>query len=563
MNRALLLSVLSLLGLVPMPLHCQVQFTMQKLGMMPGLKLVNPNDTQYIGSFLYKPELAAGLADPDTFDHDPYGHHCTQIVPKPGGKCCVWLDGVESPLYDQVRHIVKGSFKVKEFKFSPDGRRLAYTARRGEKWRVLVDGKEGPEWDEVTAPFFSGDSKHLCYRGEAGGKWYVQIDEKRYGPYEARDESPVYSTTLTTRSVAYDNAPATFSANGHFGICAFRGKNREMAVIDGKEGPEYNEVHGITLSADGRRCAYVAAKNGKQFVVIDGKPGAKYAEVRWLGLTFSPDGKHLAYAALKPTGTDADLTTVVVADGKESRGYEDVLETSITFSPDGKHLGYVATRNEAQCLVLDGKPGPNFDEVGSYNHYILFSADGRRFAYEATRGEKHYMVIDGKASAAYDDIGGALFSPDGVHVAYPAKIGENWHIVLDGKIGPAYPGIETDSLTFSAAGILAFEAANTEDLHSVVVEKQAREVYESSSAPAFSADGKHLAFIGGKKAENTPRGWQAHLVVDGALSPAFDYCFEAPHFDPDGRLQFLVARQVYEGGNPRWYLYRLTASIGN
>ena len=42
---------------------------------------------------------------------------------------------------------------------------VAYVARRGEKFLVVVDGKEGPEYDRirVSAPSFSPDSRRLAY----------------------------------------------------------------------------------------------------------------------------------------------------------------------------------------------------------------------------------------------------------------------------------------------------------------------------------------------------------------------------------------------------------------
>ena len=33
--------------------------------------------------------------------------------------------------------------------FSPDGKRVAYAARKGAKWLVVVDGQQGAEYDEI------------------------------------------------------------------------------------------------------------------------------------------------------------------------------------------------------------------------------------------------------------------------------------------------------------------------------------------------------------------------------------------------------------------------------
>ncbi|MCS7254840.1 MAG: hypothetical protein RMK18_09500 [Armatimonadota bacterium] len=49
------------------------------------------------------------------------------------------VDEKEGKEYDQIQ----------KFTFSPDGKRLAYAACRGEKELVVFDGEEGKEYNKV------------------------------------------------------------------------------------------------------------------------------------------------------------------------------------------------------------------------------------------------------------------------------------------------------------------------------------------------------------------------------------------------------------------------------
>jgi Tol biopolymer transport system component len=74
--------------------------------------------------------------------------------------------------------------------FSPDGKRVAYGVKKGEKQLVVVDGKAGKEYDEISGGFppiklapvrfsavvFSPDGKRVAYAAKNGEKWLVVVD---------------------------------------------------------------------------------------------------------------------------------------------------------------------------------------------------------------------------------------------------------------------------------------------------------------------------------------------------------------------------------------------------
>ncbi len=61
--------------------------------------------------------------------------------------------------------------------YSKDSRFYAYAARKGRNWFVVVNGKEGPEFDRVITPKFSSDNTRLVYiAGKAGKRFIVVAD---------------------------------------------------------------------------------------------------------------------------------------------------------------------------------------------------------------------------------------------------------------------------------------------------------------------------------------------------------------------------------------------------
>ena len=93
----------------------------------------------------------------------------------------------------------------------------------------------------------------------------------------------------------------------------------------------------------------------------------------------SSDGKHIAYAT---NGGG------IVVDGHA--GPSGPLLGGLTFSPDGKRLAYMAggiadQRHDRQWVVVDGESGPKYVQVLN----PLFSSDSKRVAYAAKSG-KHW-----------------------------------------------------------------------------------------------------------------------------------------------------------------------------
>lgn len=59
--------------------------------------------------------------------------------------------------------------------YSRDGRSYAYVALKGEKWVLVVNGKEGLPVDRAISPMFSNDGRFVVYRAREAGRRFVVL----------------------------------------------------------------------------------------------------------------------------------------------------------------------------------------------------------------------------------------------------------------------------------------------------------------------------------------------------------------------------------------------------
>lgn len=370
-----------------------------------------------------------------------------------GEGACVVVDGKEGPVYEEILESTLA--------FSPDGRRLAYGARSGGKCFVVVDGQAGRGYDAILAGtvVFSPDGKRLAYGAQRGAKTVVVVDGQEDRPYDA-----VLESTLI------------FSPDGRQVAYGARTGAKAAVVINGKEGAMYDAIlEGTVRFSAAGRLAYGAVAGGKAFVVAFGKEEQKYAGILRGTPVFSPDGKRLAY------GARLGAKCLVVVDGKAEKQYDFIGAESVTFSPDGRHLAYVAGGEGRRFLVLDGKEERHYDAILGPP---VFSPDGRHLAYLARQGKEAFAVLDGQAQKKYDGVGmgSLLFSADGKRLAYSARSGGKWFVVADGREQKAYDCV--GSLAFSPDGRQLAYAAYSAGRACVVVEGKEEAGFEGILAIA-------------------------------------------------------------------------------
>ncbi|MEP6920353.1 MAG: hypothetical protein ABI967_04445 [bacterium] len=433
----------------------------------------------------------------------------------------VMLDGVAGKTYTSIPRVGLSEAGIKQqIKFSPNGRRVAFVAGRGKKFLVVVDGKEGPEYDRISvgAPRFSPDSRRVSYFAERGEKTYAVVDGIESKPFDyGSSDAPIFSPD--SRRVIY---------------MARHGQQTHV-VIDGVEIVETEYVGDPRFSKTGKKMTYVLVRNDQWRVVTDGKEGKPY---RGIGnnIEFSDDEKHVLYRA------DTLEGQMIVVDGVETQGRPIIEENSYGFSPDGRHVAYIAWNSrDKQYVVVDNKNGKIYEDVGK----PVFSPDSKHVVHAAWRAGKMIVVTDGAESEAFDEVNDYFqFSPDGKRMYYFAKRGNQQFLVVDG-VATAYDDIS--DVKFSPDSKRLFVKARRGNVMLLALEGESPKEYaltpptqgegyeRYASQMAFSPDSKRTAYV-------LQRGGKAFVVLDGSEGKPYDEIQDL-QFTADGKHLVYAARR--------------------
>lgn len=164
----------------------------------------------------------------------------------------------------------------------------------------------------------------------------------------------------------------------------------------------------IIASTDDLHFAYVVRRGFSMYVIRDRKQDFNYDFIKTDSLAFSPDGRHLAYIISQSTNN-----WNVVLDGSVLTSMNvlvEIKDKSLVFSPDGSRLAYVARNLSKWFVVVDGKEGPQFDDINEKS--LAFSPDGEHLAYIAKNYNKYTVVIDDEKGTEYD------YMPDWTHLVW-------------------------------------------------------------------------------------------------------------------------------------------------
>ncbi len=202
---------------------------------------------------------------------------------------------------------------------------------------------------------------------------------------------------------------------------------------------DYSSLVGFWVSSpDSKQLAYMTRLGGSYIVAVDGESKCRHDFVDNQTLTYSPDGKRIAYVARREVPEVVDDKTVmgekcfVAANRESGKEYEKIKGKPI-FSPDSQRVAYTAKKSASEVVVVDDKENKEYGEVDEES--LVFSPDSKRLAYRAKRGDKYVVVLDGKEGKEYSHVAGLAFTPDGKHLVYEAQLPKDGFVVVDEREG--------------------------------------------------------------------------------------------------------------------------------
>lgn len=184
--------------------------------------------------------------------------------------------------------------------------------------------KKGALYDSIRFPAFGADGVSVSYAAALrGGKRFLILNNREE---RLPDDAPMGFPVVRPDK---KGAGIIMSTRDSFYL-------HQAFYNDGTKKKYYDEAAELTYNKGGTLYAYAARKGRKIFVVVNGKEGPAFDQV--IKPQFSPDGRRLVYLARK-----GDKRFVVVADanGKTVRqhpGYERVFDP--VFTADGKSVAY-------------------------------------------------------------------------------------------------------------------------------------------------------------------------------------------------------------------------------
>ena len=204
--------------------------------------------------------------------------------------------------------------------FSADGSVLAYvvTDRKGHRSRVVVNGRESPEFEMVGRPAMSRDGRVVAYWAYRDNQCFIRIGDR---------EEPTYDLSI---------GPVVSADGSTIAYAGWRDQTWFLHV-GAEKTPLSAKPQSLFLSADGRQVGWIEnqdlpAGGSKMRVVASGTAGPWYGIVS--GPVFSPLGTLAAYGA-----EDGNRKSVVI--GTREIDTPDRAGDPV-FSPDGRSVGYGA-----------------------------------------------------------------------------------------------------------------------------------------------------------------------------------------------------------------------------
>ena len=318
--------------------------------------------------------------------------------------------------------------------FSPDGKRYCFAVRLPDTAAptLYIDGGAASQGAVDGLGYRAASGRFIYRQRRDGANWTLMEDDK---PLPGFPPLPEWRGSYA------------LSPGGHHVAALVKKGDQEAVVIDGKEEPPFPTVD---WAIEGDFVSYYAGS-----------------------LAWSNDGGSHAYAVydkklttFTTLGEVKDFPSEVVFNGKPLGKQGPVRGSSVALSADGKHLAYAVKQGDGWSLVVDGRKGEPYREVG--NPVLL--KDGRPVY--AAKTDRGWELRGAMAAGPFERVSDLIVSRDGARVAFAAKSGDGkWQVFRDAKaVSAPFDGIVGQTgLRFDRAGRLRFVGKAGRELQWVTV----------------------------------------------------------------------------------------------
>jgi Tol biopolymer transport system component len=252
----------------------------------------------------------------------------------------------------------------------------------------------------------------------------------------------------------------------------------------------------------------------------------------------------------------------------------------VQLSPDGNRVTYTVSwpdkeSDETHMAVfaadIDGHARPRRVTSGKHDHSPRWSPDGRFLAFCSNRGEKnqvYLMPLDGgearQLTKAKHGVAQPAWSPDSTRIAYTSRTGEYKESKERKGAERAAPRVIRD-LRYKLDGIGYFDNRRmhvfTVDVESGE-EKQITDGDWHDEQPAWSPDGKLIAFVSDRERDRHQHQWRNDVYVvpsNGGRARKLTRSkgqSQSPVFSPDGRSIAYAGHEQgdYAAGHTHLYI---------
>ncbi len=356
-------------------------------------------------------------------------------------------------------------------KFSPDGKRLAFTSNRTGNGDIYVLNLQTNDLSRITFD----DSLDNLDAWSADGKWLYFSSTSRdvSGMNDVYRVSSNGGTPMTVSNDRYTNeffaAPApdgisiAFSARG---IANGQWWRKGRSHIDESEiwlktGDAYEQISQggakqlwTMWSADGKQIFYVSDRDGAQNIWTKPLKGQEkkltdFRDGRVLWASISFDGKQIVFErdfkiwTLETNGGAAKEVSINLR-GTAAGSLTEKLNLSsqireFTLSPDGKKIAVVARGEVFAASAKDGGDAQRVTDTPAPESFAAWSPDSQKIVYVSERNGKRQIFQYDFTGEAETQITGAgddflpVFSPDGKSIAFIRNARALWVYDVNSK----------------------------------------------------------------------------------------------------------------------------------